>query len=281
MKTASAALEAHNAQAVTTIATCWKITRRDGQIFTYTDHPAPITFEGFTYLASSAYNASTIESSSALNVDNLEISGAIDSATITEADLLAGKWDFAEVRIFEVNYSDLTQGALKLRRGWLGEVRTAGIGFTAELRGMLQAVQQNIGRIVSTRCDARVGDTRCKINLATFTDGRVNGTVTAVTDNRQFTASALTQATSWFDEGVLTWTAGLNAGLDKEIRTFTSGGAFALHNAMPFAVQVGDTFTVEVGCDGSLAACRDKFANVINRRAFDFLPGLNTLMANE
>ena len=41
---------------------------------------------------------------------------------ITEDDLRAGQYDFAEVRMFLVNHENLGQGILKLRRGWLGEV---------------------------------------------------------------------------------------------------------------------------------------------------------------
>lgn len=273
-------LASHYEERVTTLATCWHITRRDGQVFRYTDHPFDLLVDGVTYIGSTGYTASGIASSARLNVDNLEVSGAIDSATITEADLLAGKWDFAEIRIFEVSYLNTGLGRHRLRRGWLGEIRTAGIGFTAELRGMMQVLQQHILRIVSSRCDAQVGDARCKINLATFTNGTVTGTITSVTNNRSFADSALTPATGWFDNGIITWTSGLNAGLQREVRTYTTGGAILLVQAMPFNVAVTDAYSMTVGCDGTLPSCRDKFNNVINRRAFDFLPGVNRLVSN-
>jgi len=53
---------------------------------------------------------------------------------ITEEDLRTGKCDFAEVRMFRVNYENLAQGILKLRRGWLGEVTIRDGMYVAELR---------------------------------------------------------------------------------------------------------------------------------------------------
>jgi hypothetical protein len=57
---------------------------------------------------------------------------------ITEEDLRTGRYDFAEVRMFLVNYQDLGQGILKLRRGWLREVTIRDGMYVAELRGVTQ-----------------------------------------------------------------------------------------------------------------------------------------------
>lgn len=277
MKSLSVGLAAHIAQEVTTLATCWRIERRDGQVFGFTDHLEALVVDGVTYQAASGYTASAIKSTAGMNVDNLEVSGGLDASAITEADLLAGKWDFAEVRIFQVNYEDLTQGTNKLRRGWLGEVRTADGAFTVELRGMMQLLQQNIGRVVSPACDADLGDARCKVNLGSFSNGTVSGTLTSVTSNRVFVDSSLGQATGWFTGGVVTWTSGPNQGLRMEVREFQSGGQISLVLPMPYTVSIGDGYTMTAGCDKRLSTCRDKFANVINFRGFPHVPGLNRM----
>src|SRR5688500_8847069 len=135
----SAALLAHLAQPYQTTATCWKVTRRDGQIFAYTDHDQNIAFAtgsptlSHTYLASSGYTATNIESTDALNVDNLEVEGMLVDDSITENDLRAGLWDYARVEIFTVNYADLTMGRMLQRVGTLGEVRLGREKFEAEL----------------------------------------------------------------------------------------------------------------------------------------------------
>lgn len=279
MKSISVALQAHLALEVTTLATCWLVTRRDGRVFAFTDCDTDLTVSGVTYAAATGYTASAIQSSVTSAVDNLEVQGALDSSAITETDLVAGLWDFAEIEIFQVNYLDVSMGILRLRKGNLGEVR-AGLGvFVAELRGLLQRLQQSFGRTVTPTCNADLGDARCGVDLLTFPDGKVSGTLTAVDSNRQFTDSTLGQATGWFAAGVITFTAGANAGLSAEVKTFTSGGIVLTRQPFPFTVAVGDAYTMTAGCDKTLATCKAKFDKVINYRGFPDVPGISRVMS--
>lgn len=166
MKSASAGLAAHLAGESLTLATLWRIVRRDGQVFTFTDHNRDIVYGGETYLAAIGYQRSAITSNSDLAVDETELLGLLDSASISEDELRAGLWDGASVRIFVVNWADLTQGELKLRRGTIGEVITRDDGsFRAELRGLAQPLQTVIGSVYQAECRADLGDSRCKVPL--------------------------------------------------------------------------------------------------------------------
>ncbi|NWH08070.1 MAG: DUF2163 domain-containing protein [Alphaproteobacteria bacterium] len=163
MKSTSAALAAHLAGPVTTLATCWRISRVDGKEFFFTDHDRDLSFEGNVYKASSGYSRTAIANDASLSVDNLDVEGVFDSASITEEELRAGLFDQAEVRIFLVNWADPAMGALRMRRGWFGEVVLTEQGiFRTELRGMTQALQQRIGELYSPECRADLGDHRCK-----------------------------------------------------------------------------------------------------------------------
>lgn len=163
-KSVSASLEAHLAQEVTTLATCWRITRRDGVEFFFTDHDKDIEFEGATYSASLGYNRTAVQNASDFSADNLDVTGVLDDSSITEQELRAGAYDYAEVRLFLVNWADLSQGALRVRRGTLGEVILTPQGvFTTELRGLAQALSQQIGELYSPLCRADLGDARCKV----------------------------------------------------------------------------------------------------------------------
>ena len=167
MKSVSTALAQHLASPVTTLATCWRITRTDGVELFFTDHDRDIVFDGDTYRASSGYSRTAIASDASLGVDNLEVEGVFDSAAITEEDLRAGLFDRAEVRVFLVNWVDPAQGSLRMRRGWFGEAVLTEQGFfRTELRGMTQALQQRIGEIYSPECRADLGDPRCKVPVA-------------------------------------------------------------------------------------------------------------------
>jgi hypothetical protein len=149
-----------------TLATLWRVVRRDGTIFTFTDHDADIVYGGETYLAALGYSRSAIASGSELAVDEGELLGLLDAASIDPVELRAGLWDHASVRIFTVNWADLTQGEIKLRKGTLGEVVAVDDGsFRAELRGLAQPLQATVGSLYQPECRADLGDARCGIPL--------------------------------------------------------------------------------------------------------------------
>ncbi len=169
MKSISPALDAHLSGEVTTLCSCWKIVRRDGQAFYFTDHDKDIVFEGNTYEAESSYDRTAIQSSSDFSVDNLDVAGIIDSEKITDQELRAGLFNRADVYIFILNWKDPSQGALKVRRGWLGEVSLLGNGtFQSEIRGLAQALSHNFIEVFSSQCRADFCDARCKLNIADF-----------------------------------------------------------------------------------------------------------------
>jgi hypothetical protein len=56
MKAVSASLAAHLTGPVTTLATCWRITRTDGVVFRFTDHDRDLVVDGEVYEASAGYS---------------------------------------------------------------------------------------------------------------------------------------------------------------------------------------------------------------------------------
>ena len=277
MITVTPQLKAHFGGNYLTLATLWRVTRTDGTLFYFTDHDQDIVYQGATYLAATGYVPSAVQTSAGLQVDNLEVTSVLDSAFITDAELVAGLWDYAEVVIMVVNWADLTMADMVIRRGRMGEVSAGKMSFVAELRGMAQNLQQEIGRLIMPTCNADLGDSRCQVVLSGFTS---TGTLTAVTDGAHFTDSGLAGATGLFNYGKLTWTAGLNDGLSMEVKTFTTGGAIVLQQPMPYAVAVGDTFSISQGCDKSTGAggCT-KFSNIINFQGYPHLPGTDRMVS--
>ena len=279
MKARSAGLTTHQGEPVTTRAWCWKVTRRDGQVFGFTSIDVNLLIAGLTYQAATGFTPSNIDHKADLSVPNLEVIGLLDSASITEADLLAGRWDGAAVEIFEVNYRDLTQGVMNLRTGTIGSISAGRTAFTAELRGLAQALQQPAGELFSPSCPADLGDTRCKVALGPLT---VTSSVTSASSPRAFADSARTEANDHFGGGVITWTGGLNAGLRMEVRSYVqSGGAFVLALPMPYAVQVGDTYSLVPGCrKRAIEAGKTKFNNIVNFRGHPYVPGNDKVLGN-
>jgi len=208
----------------------------------------------------------------------MDVAGLIRSDRVTTADLLAGRYDGAELTLFLVNWASLSDGTLTLARGWWGAVTLIDGEWRAEYRSLAQRLQQYVVEITSATCRVvQLGDRRCKVNLAPFQFSR---TVTAVADNRNFTFGADSHASGYFAAGRVIWTSGANAGLSQEIKRNTpSGGAqgIELQMAAPFPVSIGDVATLEAGCDRRLATCRDRFNNVINFRGEPSVPGSEVL----
>jgi hypothetical protein len=166
MKVVSTALAVHLTGPVTTLATCWRISRTDGVVFRFTDHDRDLVVEGEVYQANGAYSRTAISNDAGMGVDNLDVEGVFDSEAVTEEELRAGLFDQAEVRIFLVNWADPSTGALRLRRGWFGEVVLTEQGvFRTELRGLTQALSQRIGELYSPECRADLGDHRCRVPI--------------------------------------------------------------------------------------------------------------------
>jgi uncharacterized phage protein (TIGR02218 family) len=275
MRSASSPLTAHLADPVTSLAICWQLTLVGGTVMGFTDHTSDMVISSVTYKAATGFSPTAIETKDRFAVDNLDVAGILDSAAITEADIMAGKYDFAEILIFMVNVSDLSQGMIIHRRGWLGEVSIKEGQFIAEVRGLAQKLSQNIVELYSPTCRAVLGDARCKVNLASYS---ASGTVNTVTSRQVFISNAMTQAVAYFSGGEVQWLTGANAGRRMEIKEFANK-QFVLVLPMPNAVAVGDTFTAIAGCDKIINTCAGKFANAVNFRGEPYVPGMDKVLA--
>jgi len=266
---------AHLACGATTLAWCWRIARGDGVRLGFTDHDRPLTFDGTVFEAASGFSASELTAEVGLSVGNQELSGALRSDRLSEDDLNAGLYDNAGIEVFRVNWADLSQRLL-MRTGTIGEVKRGVTAFTAELRGLAHVLQQERGRIYQPGCDADLGDARCTVALAGATFAGA-GTITALRGERVFAASGLTAyAGGWFARGLVTWTAGANAGRRIEVKRHAVSGTdveLEIWQDMARPLAVGDTFSISAGCDKQFATCRTKFANGVNFRGCPHMPG--------
>jgi uncharacterized phage protein (TIGR02218 family) len=156
-----------------------------------------------------------------------------------------------------------------------------------ELRGLQQYLQQSVGMTTSKTCRARFadyptpnGNARCGLNHLAYTDGL---RVTGVASRRSFRVAATTGALrfhGWYDEGLVTWTTGANAGLQVKVKTYNgfSPSEIELVSDMPHAIQVGDYLQALAGCRKRLGEdCLNRFANVLNFQGEPHMPGIDDL----
>lgn len=268
------ALAGHLAGEVMTLATCWRVTRRDGVSHYFTDHDCDLSVAGNLYTARSGIVPSAVTSQAGLAVDNLELEGMLDSEAITHDGLLNGLYDHAELEIFMVNYEAPEDGQLHVKTGWLGEVTLRDGVFVVEVRGISAALQQTIGEVYTPTCRAQLGDARCKKLLAGYTHG---GAIDSVDNAFTFYDAARSEPTGYFAYGTVTFTSGANQDLSMEIRDF-SHGRFGLFLPLPNALSPGDTYQAVAGCDKRMETCWGRFGNAVNFRGEPHLPGNDKIL---
>lgn len=281
MRTIPPALQAKLDSGVTMLAHGWIVTRRDGVVFGFTDHDSDLVIDGVTCRAGTGFTASEATSRFGLAIDGAEISGALADASLNESDLAAGRYDAADIVTWLVDWSEPSLKVLTAR-GTLGEVRREGQAFTAELRGLADLLSQESGRLYTARCNADLGDIRCRADL-TNPAWHGAGVVVSIDATGGIVVSGLDGfADGLFSAGRLTWTEGANAGSSIEIKLHRADAGhvrLALWQAMAEPIAVGDAFTLTTGCDKRFATCRDRFVNAVNFRGFPQIPGNDFLVS--
>ncbi|WP_204362768.1 DUF2163 domain-containing protein [Litorivita pollutaquae] len=265
----------HLASGATTLCRTWAIMRSDGAVFGFTDHDVNLTFEGITFKADSGLTAMALAQSTGLAVDNTEAIGALRDAAIKEADIEAGRFDGAEVRAWLVNWADVSQREMQFR-GSIGELRRTNGAFTAELRGLTEALNRPLGRVYQKPCSAVLGDRACAFEL-TAAGYFAELAVEAVEERQVFRFDALTGFDdAWFARGRLIGQSGACVGLSGMVKRDyfdEQTRVIELWAPMRAPIVAGDMIRLEAGCDKRMETCRLKFNNIANYQGFPDLPG--------
>ena len=269
------ALYAHLATGATTVARAWGVVRTDGRVFGFTDHDRDLSFEGIVFKASSGMTASALLQTTGLGIDNAEAVGALSDAAVTEADILAGRFDGAAVRVWLVNWADVGARVLQFN-GTFGQITRGAGAFHAELRGLTEQINTAQGQVFQTSCAAVLGDGRCRFDM-TQPGYFAEVAVERVDAARVFGFSGFAGYDDrWFERGrvvVLNGAAAGLVGVVKNDRLSDAGRVVELWQGLGAEVVPGDIVRIEAGCDRLSATCRLKFHNLLNFRGFPGIPG--------
>lgn len=266
-----------------TIARAWAVGRDDGLVLGFTDHDRELGFDGIRFRPEAGLTAGAIVQAAGLAVDNSEAQGALSDEAITERDLLAGRWDGAEVRLWEVDWTDSARRRLVFR-GALGEIVRSGGAFRAELRGLSEALNRRQGRVYHPRCSAALGDARCRLDLSApgyQAEGRVESV--AGEGERLVVRGIAGHEPRWFERGELVVLDGPAEGLRGLVKNDAAlpgaGREIELWAALGLVPVAGDRVRLVAGCDKRAETCRAKFVNMANFRGFPHLPPEDWLLA--
>ncbi len=240
---------------------CFFVKQRiSGRIQGFTLHDKDIPFDlsdgngEVTYQAATSFIQSAIANTDTFSVDNMQVEAILDSTAFDEDDIDAGVYDHAEIKIFLVDWTNLTLDPIKLRRGAIGEITTAEKSFTAELRGMLQRYTDDVVELYHPSCRVDLGDlVRCGERLdppvwtasTAFTVREVRDTATGSVvkpttfNDRHFKCTTAgtsgSSEPSWnltiggtTSDGTVTWTTIRAGTIEVTVDAVTSNGVFTV-----------------------------------------------------
>ncbi len=280
MRDLSPAFAAHLNGAATTLCRCWKLVRRDGVVLGFTDHDRDLAFGGVTFRAATGLDAAEATAELGFAVGGGDVSGALSAASLTEDDLVGGRYDDAAIEVWLVNWQD-PQERLLFDAGTIGEVRRTDTAFFAEIRSLAHRLDEERGRVYAATCAADLGDATCRVALASpaFT---ATATVVATDGRLSLTSAGLAAFPArFFAQGRLVWQGGAKAGLVGSVKAHTQAGGLAtltLWQPLAIPIEPDDAFSVSAGCDKNFDTCRLKFGNGLNFRGFPHIPGSDVLV---
>ncbi|MEO0015068.1 MAG: hypothetical protein RLZZ535_3457 [Cyanobacteriota bacterium] len=255
-----------------TLCWCWLITRVDGLMLGFTSLDVPFVIGGLTYQPYTGFDAGAAQQSGDLNrTDSQQLVGILDRSGIDKADLISGIYDYAYVRRFLVDYTNLPSSLslnppkhLELPAGYLAESKRNNLGYEIKVKDELSKLDNQIGTVTTKTCRANLGDDRCRVNLTLNSNNLTfNLAISEVESRRVFNIDGNFSG-KYFDGGRLKFTSGLNQGLHFDIGFFVGRKIILSPIAAPFDVAVGDTVTAVAGCAKTKLACITRFRNFHN-----------------
>lgn len=277
----------HETPCATQRAQAWKITRTDGQVFTFTNHDNAIIWRGHTYkpcesLLTSASSGGLIDQ----GIGDVQVQGIIADDSITERDLIGGLYDGATVEVWVLQWGTLERGFIPFRiiKGILGKISQSEISFTAEmLTPAAKLYQRPLLQTYTPACRWMLGTAPCPVDIEAL---RVNGTVTDIPVRnirtrdrfRVFRDTARIEADDYFQDGTLTWTSGNNVGINSEVKSNVDGW-ITLWVPMTYEIAPGDQYDMVPGCNKTKDDHTVKFGlNMVTFGGFPDIPGTDSML---
>ncbi|APE27651.1 DUF2163 domain-containing protein [Aurantiacibacter gangjinensis] len=252
------------------VATFWRIIRKDGAMLAFTSHDRALVFDDITHLSAPGMLPSAIRRTAQLERDTVEVDGVLSHDSITEDDLLQGRYADARISIGLVDWETLDRATLFT--GTLGNISAQDNAFSAELRSAKAALEEDFVPRTSPTCRASFCDADCRLNPAMFT---AIATVVSVDPERN---SVLFDGITASDclHGDLWWIDGQHAGRRTRIIDL-DGSSLVLEMPISGDIQPGTRAYVREGCDHTVATCAARFGNAVNFQGEPFLPGNDLL----
>lgn len=196
---------------------------------------------------------------------------AARAGALDYADVIWSRAYFASVPAHPIPVAGLSPvGTVIMQRGIAGQVDVSSSLAVITVNDYKSILNQAIPRnAYQASCRHRLFDTRCGLSAGGYTASAVAGA--GSTQGNIVAALAAPAGSGTYALGTLAFTAGLNVGVSRMVAAWDGATNFALLSPFPFAVALGDAFTVTAGCDKSTATCT-AFGNLVNYGGEPYIP---------
>jgi hypothetical protein len=267
-------------------ADLYTLTLTNGTVYHWSSERFPISGNGNTWVVGPALYRGKVRWTLGTSVDDLSVIitdnvGTTIGGVGIMASIRAGGLLGASLQVDRCYWGvgqTLPVGALFVFAGTVGEVKGGRHSVEITVNSPLALLDTQLPReLWQAGCLNTVYDGACTLNVASFSATATAATASDAT--RSAFQTNLAQASGYFSQGYAIGLTGANTGIQRAIKTHNSGGGVLVAaSSWPFAVAIGDTFTVVPGCDGTQSTCTNKFANVIHFRGQPYIPTANTVM---
>ena len=254
-----------------TVATFWRIYRRDGAALAFTSHDRDLSFGGIRHLAAPGMIPAAIRLTSELANDSAEVQGVLNHDSIRADELAAGLFDEAAIAIGAVDWMSLDHHTLYT--GQIGRIEDDSTQFSAELRSTKSLLEQDLVPRTSPTCRAEFCGRGCGLSAVRFTAVVPLAAIDLEANQVRF---AGLDGEAHVD-GRLRFMAGPQTGVAFGVID-AEGDWLVLDRPLVAGTPLGTRAELREGCDHTIATCAARFGNAANFRGEPFLPG-NDLLA--
>ena len=254
-----------------TVATFWRIYRRDGAALAFTSHDRDLAFGGMRHLAAPGMIPAAIRLTADLANDSAEVQGALSHAAIREDELAAGLFDEAAIEIGAVDWSSLEHHTLYTGR--IGRIEDDRAQFAAELRSNKSLLEEDLVPRTSPTCRAEFCGQGCGLAAVRYTSWRALATVDLEGNRVRFLGI---DGEAHID-GRVRFMGGPQTGIAFGVIDAAEDW-LVLDRPLVDGTPAGTRAELREGCDHTIATCAARFGNAANFRGEPFLPG-NDLLA--
>lgn len=254
-------------QPLETVATFWRVLRRDGVTLGFAAHDRDLWFDGQLHRAAPGMVPSAIRRHAGFEPDSAEVQGALSHDALSAFDLAIGRFDGARILIGLVDWESLETHVVY--RGTIGAVSEDAGRFTADLVSRKADLQRDPVPRTSPSCRAQFCGPGCTLSPARFNH---TGVLAGFDPVRNAAAIATDADLSLLVGGRLRWLDGPLAGQTAELGGIDAG-QLVIDTPIDHPPPAGTACLLREGCDRTLTTCAARFANAANFQGEPHLPG--------